>query len=155
MQVQGVSSWFRSEKAAAADPYRKLLEDEISSAPMSWGADTVTISNEARAAQQSAAAQTADDEGAPAAEKSSPGEDFAAYMEKARGDVSSSGASAEEQLEALQKKLEDLQNKMQQTASAPLPEETKQSQIQSLNTQISTIMAQISELTASAAKSKA
>lgn len=117
-------------------------QEEQQSLPASWGADSVSISPEARAAL-SAASSSGEKTGQ---EEDEATEAFAEYMDKAKGGTSSSG-SAEEQLENLRKKLQALESKLAQVASSTsMPEETKNSMMENLNAQIHQVSTQIAEL---------
>ena len=144
MRLEDVLQTAPTLQNQSLNAYQKQQEQE-SSFPASWGPDTVSISDRARSASATASVNTAvPDE---PQEEDGTTEAFAEYMDKARGATSDSG-SPEEQLEALRKKLKELEDQLSQVAtSTSMPEETKNSRMQSLNAQISQVSAQTAELT--------
>ena len=120
-------------------------EDSVSS-PFSWGADTVKISAEARAAQQSSSTAK---EGEDAESEEDASAAFGKFMSKARGATSSDSS---DQLESLRSKLQQLQSKRSQILSnAGLSDEMKEAQAGAIDAQISQIMSEIDQLQSQAA----
>ena len=117
-----------------------------SSLPLSWGADTVKISAEARAAQQSSSTA---EEGEDAESEEDATAAFGSFMSKARGATSSDSS---DQLESLKSKLQQLQSKKSQILSnAGLSDDMKEAQAGAIDGQISQIMSEIAQLQAQAA----
>ena len=146
MYIQDIFSAEQSGHIAALTPKNKSNGDSGNSTglPASWGGDTVSISPEARVAQQDDLAGKVEDEQCP--EKAL----FAEYMAKARGEKTT---PPEEQLEALQNKLTQLQAKLGQVASSEsLSEQEKQSQMSALEGQIAEVISQIGNLQTEMAK---
>ena len=120
-------------------------ESSISS-PFSWGADTVKISAEARAAQQSSATA---EEGEDAESEEDASAAFSNFMSKARGSTSSDSS---DQLESLKSKLQQLQSKKSQILSnAGLSDDMKEAQAGAIDGQISQIMSEIAQMESQAA----
>ena len=119
--------------------YSKKKSQEESNSLLSWQPDNVNISDEARAAY----AATLQEE--KSSEESSPDDEFAEYMQEARGESASAG-DPQQQIEKLQKQLEKLQSKLAELAESNMPEETKQAQMGALHAEIGAISAQIAEL---------
>ena len=120
-------------------------ESSVSS-PFSWGADTVKISAEARAAQQSSATA---EEGEDAESEEDASAAFSNFMSKARGSTSSDSS---DQLESLQSKLQQLQSKKSQILSnAGLSDDMKEAQAGAIDGQISQIMSEIAQMESQAA----
>ena len=146
MQIQDILSSEQSEYISSLTRKSEKEKDSESSSstPLSWGADTVSISPEARAAQQSSSTANQNEQGAEEGEEDATAA-FSEFMSKAKGEKTSSDPS--EQLEALKSKLTQLQSKKAQVLSSPeLPEEAKLSQASAIDGQINQIMAQIAEL---------
>ena len=148
MYLEEVISSGQTNIINRATQSRYKQEEESSSTPFSWGSDTITISDEARAAmQQASAGSDQDTENSASDEKSEAAQKFSDYMDKKTGKKSDSG-SPEEQIEALKAKLKTLQSQLSQVASnTGSSDAAKESQMQNLNAQISTVQAQIDELT--------
>ena len=139
MELENLLQVSRSTSLPQVNSYK--AQEEQQHFPASWGADSVSISQEARTAL-SASAQN----DTPGQKDDDTVEIFAEYMDKAKGNSSSSG-SAEEQLENLRKKPQSLQSKLAQVASSgSMPEETKSSMMENLNAQIQQVTTQIAEL---------
>ena len=120
-------------------------ESSVSS-PFSWGADTVKISAEARAAQQSSATA---EEGEDAESEEDASAAFSNFMSKARGSTSSDSS---DQLESLKSKLQQLQSKKSQILSnAGLSDDMKEAQAGAIDGQISQIMSEIAQMESQAA----
>ena len=112
-----------------------------SSLPLSWGADTVKISAEAKAAQQSSS--TAEEDKDAESEEDATAA-FGSFMSKARGATSSDSS---DQLESLKSKLQQLQSKKSQILSnAGLSDDMKEAQAGAIDGQISQIMSEIAQL---------
>lgn len=129
-------------------------EQEQSLLPSSWGSDKVNISPEALAAQKASEQEGQDDAG-------SASDSFKKYMGKARGKMGAGGGTSssggvEDQIKALQEKAADLSNRIASTAtSTNIPQETKDSQLQTLNGELNQVMAQISQLQSQLASEEA
>ena len=119
--------------------YSKKKQQEESNSLYSWQPDNVNISDEARAAY----AATLQEE--KSSEESSPDDEFAEYMQEARGESASAG-DPQQQIEKLQKQLEKLQSKLAELAESNMPEDAKQAQMGALHAEIGAISAQIAEL---------
>ncbi len=145
MYVQNILNSNQSEYISALNNKNNSEKDADSSefSPASWGAATVIISSEARAAQQSAATANQNEEGDAEGEEGAAAA-FGEFMGKARGKVSSDPS---EQLAALKSKLTQLQaRKNQGLSNENLPEEAKTGQVAAIDGQINQIMALIAEL---------
>ncbi len=119
--------------------YSKKKQQEESKSLYSWQPDNVNISDEARAAY----AATLQEE--KSSEESSPDDEFAEYMQEARGESVSAG-DPQQQIEKLEKQLEKLQSKLAELAESNMPEDAKQAQMGALHAEIGAISAQIAEL---------
>ncbi len=149
MLIQDILSSEQAIPAASAETRERRNDPE--STPASWGADTVSISPEAREAQRAQQAlQPEAEQGDGSEAEQDPLGVFHSFLDKAKGQSAASG-SPKEQIKALQQKLVSLQSKLAQIASSNMPEEAKGSQISTINGQINAIMNQISELAAQAA----
>lgn len=151
MYIQDILSTEQSEYVSSLTKKSDKDNDAESSisSPLSWGADTVSISAEARAAQQSAAAgdqnKGQSQEGSEEEGEEDATAAFGEFMAKAKGAKAASDPS--EQIEALKSKLVQLQNKKAQILSSQgLGEEAKQSQASAIDGQINQIMSLIAEL---------
>ena len=147
MYIQDILSTEQSEYVSSLTRKSDKDNDAESSisSPLSWGADTVSISAEARAAQQAAATgdQNTDESEEEGEEDATAA--FSDFLAKAKGAKVASDPS--EQLEALKSKLTQLQSKKAQIlASQELPDETKESQASAIDGQINQIIALIAEL---------
>ena len=114
------------------------------------GGDTVSISDEARQALESAhsaaAAQTSSTGGRDTSgDGQKAHDDFATFMKEARGEVGSD--SDMDPVERLKKMIEKLERKMESTAKSDLPEETKQANIESLHQAIDALKKDLLSLT--------
>ena len=150
MNIEDILSTEQSEYISSLTRKNNTEKDEESSGsslPISWGADTVSISKEARAAQQSAS--TADQNEGESEEEGDAASAFGAYMAKSRGAASSDST---DKLEALQSKLQQLQAKKSQILSAGgVSDEAKEAQASGIDAQINQVMSEIAELQAQAA----
>ena len=151
MYIEDILSTEQSEYISSLTRKNGTEKDEESggsSLPVSWGSDTVSISKEARAAQQSSS--TADqNEDAESEEEGDAASAFGAYMAKSRGATSSDST---DKLEALQSKLQQLQAKKSQILSAGgVSDEAKEAQASGIDAQINQVMSEIAELQAQAA----
>lgn len=125
--------------------------DDSAFSPASWSKDTVSISDEARAAQQSAA--NGQNEGEDSEGEQDATAAFGEFMARAKGKVSSDPS---EQLDALKNKLTQLQSKKSEVLSSEkLSEEAKASQAAGLDGQINQITAMIAQLESEMAKAAA
>ena len=113
MYIQDILSTEQSEYVSSLSKKSDQDNDAESSvsSPFSWGADTVKISAEARAAQQSSATA---EEGEDAESEEDASAAFSNFMSKARGSTSSDSS---DQLESLKSKLQQLQSKKSQILS--------------------------------------
>lgn len=149
MYIQDILSTEQSEYVSSLTKKSDKDNDADSSisSPLSWGSDKVSISAEARAAQQSAASG---DQNTGESEEESEEDATAAFgdfMAKAKGAKTASDPS--EQIEALKSKLTQLQSKKAQILSSQgLGEEAKMSQASAIDGQINQIMALIADLEA-------
>ena len=149
MYIQDILSTEQSEYVSSLTKKSDKDNDADSSisSPLSWGSDKVSISAEARAAQQSAASGDQNK-----GESEEEGEEdataaFGDFMAKAKGAKTASDPS--EQIEALKSKLTQLQSKKAQILSSQgLGEEAKMSQASAIDGQINQIMALIADLEA-------
>ena len=152
MYIEDILSTEQSEYISSLTRKNGTEKDEESggsSLPVSWGSDTVSISKEARAAQQSSSTADQNEESETEGEEEDAAAIFGNYMAKARGAASSDST---DQLEALQSKLQQLQAKKSQILSASgLSDEAKEAQAGAIDGQIAQIMSDIAELQAAAA----
>ena len=131
---------------------RKKSEENTTAAPGTGfpGTDTVSISEEAKAAYQAAAAQGGNSgQGAVAANEETGKEptaadQFSAYMRKTRSKAQA--ANPEEQIKRLQEQLNGLQGTLMQLTSSSRAGSDKSGQIENLQSQIRSITEQIAEL---------
>ena len=107
MYVQNILNSDQSEYISALNNKNNAEKDADSFelCPASWGADTVSISSEARAAQQSAATANQNEEGDAEGEEGAAAA-FGEFIAKAGGKISSDPS---EQPAALKSKLTQLQ----------------------------------------------
>lgn len=126
--------------------------DNARSGPSSWGSDSVTISPEARAAAE---AQVEAQKKDSSQEEPGTAEEFAAYMDKARGRTGGGGGGSEDQLTNLKNKLKELQNQLVQMAADPNPKPGHSQKIDNLISQIESVSTQIAELEAQLAEESA
>lgn len=152
MNIQDILSSEQSEYISSLTRKNNTEKDEESSGsslPISWGSDTVSISKEARAAQQSASTSDQNEEAESEEEEGDAAGAFGAYMAKSRGAASSDST---DKLEALQSKLQQLQAKKSQVLSADgVSEGAKTAQASGIDAQINQIMSEIAEMQAQAA----
>ena len=151
MYIEDVLSTEQSEYISSLTQKNGAEKDDDSkgsSLPLSWGSDTVSISREARTAQQSSSTTDQNKESETEGEEDAAAV-FGNYMAKARGAAASDST---DQLEALQSKLTQLQAKKSQILSAGgLSDEAKEAQAGAIDGQIAQIMSEIAELQAAAA----
>lgn len=144
MQIQDILSSEQSDYISSLTRKSEKDSESSNSTPLSWSADTVSISPEALAAQQASPTVNQNEQSAEEGEEDATAA-FGEFMAKARGEKTSSDPS--EQLEALKSKLTQLQSKKAEVLSSPeLPEETKLSQASAIDGQINQIVSQIAEL---------
>ena len=108
MLIQDILSSQQAIPAASAETRERRNDSEET--PASWGADTVSISPEAREAQRAQKARQPEAEQGDASEaKEDPVDAFHSFLDKAKGQSAASG-SPKEQIKALQQKLVSLQS---------------------------------------------
>lgn len=129
-----------SEYSTANSTYGKQEEEE--NLPLSWKADSVEISDEAKSAYGALIGGTENSD----SEENAASDEFSQYLSEAKGQSVSSGDSAE-QLEELYEKLEKLQTQLSQLMGSGLPEEAKQASTGAITSQITALQAQIMALT--------
>lgn len=129
----------QSVSAKQLNNYKKQPEAAVFSLPER--SDSVSISPEAREAQQNGGYFTATRETSEARLA------FKQYMDQATGRVPSAPKSPEEKLKELAEKLKKLQSQLSDVAAdESLPDQVKSNRMQTLNAQISQIHAQMAEV---------
>ena len=151
MYIDGIRDTGLTSLGNASSVYKKQ-EEGTSFLPFSWNKDTVSFSPEAMAAQEAATAekqavvQNRQDEQAEEAEENDAVAAFSKYMKKASG-KEGTPANIEEQIKALKEKLKTLNAQLSQVAmDKNLPEETRNSKVETVQNEIGQVIAQISEL---------
>ena len=131
-------------QAEAVTPLKPAQsQNENSAKPSSWGvgggADTVSISEEARVALEAAKKERENQQSDP--EEDSPLQEFKAYMKEAKGQ------NASDDLESLQKRLKALANKIAKLSQDQnMSDEARTSTITALQEQMQMIMNKIAKM---------
>lgn len=145
MRIENI--WSNGETSLFGATPKLKTEDDLFSAPRSWGSDTVSFSPEVLAMQKSAASSGEENKDAGGEEKeTAPVEEFKAYMEKKRSRAQGH-EDLEELLEELKEKAAEISKKIEKVASdATIPEAEREAQLQALNNQLQQVQSQISDV---------